>query len=174
MKFIRIIRAFVRVMGFITLTACVSSAATTGERIYHSFDLSKVEFDGASGNDRVEILDYLYGNPDGYAAKNSEEYRRLGKCAQSDSGYMNMPRKDLRVLYVKWRDNATGEVREVTLDLRKKFPKDFGENHRTFVSFRSGQLYVYVITPERRPEGVQPTGPRATDYLKTITIYPEQ
>lgn len=85
-----------------------------------------------------------------------------------------MPRKDLRLLYVKWRDNATQEVHEVRLDLRKKLPKDFGEDHRMLVSFKSGELYVYVITPEKRAPDTLPEGPRAYDDLKMLILYPER
>jgi hypothetical protein len=157
-----------------SLASCAVTKTMTGnDTIYHSFELDKGEFDGIAGVKRVEILDYLYGNPDGYAARNPIEYRNRGECMQGDGGYVNMPRKDLKILYVKWRDNQTGEVKEVTLDLRKKFPKDFGENYEVFASFKLGQLYVYLITPERRPVDEPPNGPRASDHLKTITLYPE-
>ncbi len=168
------IRQWVWVLILTVLMGCAAAPVLREDIVEHGFKLNKYEFDGKAGNERVEILDFLYGNPVGYAARNPEQYRQRGECAQSYShGNLNMPRKDLKLLYVKWRDNLTGEVREVSLDLQKKLPKDFGDEHRTFVSFKKGQLYVYVITPERRPADEAPNGPRATAYLKTITIFPE-
>jgi hypothetical protein len=158
-----------------SLVACATTKTMTGnDTIYHSFELDKDEFDGIAGVKRVEILDYLYGNPDGYAIRNPIEYRNRGECMQGDNSNGPFLRKEFKILYVKWRDNQTGEVKEVTLDLRKKFPKDFGENYRVFASFKSGQLYVYLITPERRPAAAPPNGPEATAYLKTITLYPQE
>jgi hypothetical protein len=84
-----------------------------------------------------------------------------------------MPRKDLKVLFVKWKDQSTGRIQEVTLDLTKKLPKDFGENHRVFFSFKKDQLFVYVITPEKRTADEPPQGPRAYDDLKMLMLYPE-
>jgi len=157
----------------LTLNACTTNGTLHNDRIYHSFELNRGEFDGKAGVERVQILDFIYGNPDGYAARNPPEYRARGECAQGDSSHVNMPRKDLKILYVKWLDKVTGKVNEVTLDLPKKLPKDFGENHEVFASFKQGQLYAYVITPERRLKTEPPNGPKASDYLKTITIYPE-
>jgi hypothetical protein len=158
----------------ILLAACSASKVITGnDRIYHSFDMNKAEFDHMAGANRIEILDYLYGSPNGYAAKNPEHYKARGECKQYDGRFVNMPRKDLKIFYIKWLDKVTGKVTSVTLDLPKKLPKDFGENHRFFASFKQGQLYVYVITPERRADNEPPNGPRATDYLKTLTLYQE-
>lgn len=157
------------------LVGCSAGKVITGNnRIYHSFDMDKVEFDGKDGVNRVEILDYLYGNPNGYAARNPQHYKARGECKQNDGGFVNMPRKDLKIFYIKWLDNATDKVHAVTLDLPKKLPKDFGENHRFFASFKQGQLYVYVITPERRADNEPPQGPRAYDDLKMLLLYPEQ
>lgn len=155
------------------LNACTTNSSLRDDRISHSFELEKGQFDGKAGVERVQILDYLYGNPDGYAARNPPEYRNRGECMQADGGFLNMPRKDLKILYVKWLDKVTGKVNEVTVDLPKKLPKDFGEEHEVFASFKQGQLYVYVITPERRLKTEPPNGPKASNYLKTITIYPE-
>jgi hypothetical protein len=155
----------------LTLNACATNSGN--ERIYHSFELTRSEFDGKAGVDRVQILDFLYGNPEGYASRNPPEYKNRGECAQGTGGYLNMPRKDLKTLYVKWLDKTTGKTHEVTLDLAKKLPKDFGENHRVFASFKQGQLYVYIVTPERRPETDAPEGPEAYQWRKNLRIYPE-
>ncbi len=171
-------------LSIITLSASIMmlNACTTGsgglmrnnELIDHAFELNKGEFDGKAGVERVQLLDFLYGNPDGYAVRNYPEYKARGECVQGTSGgNLGTKRKDLKIFYVKWLDKATGEVHEVTIDLQKKLPKDFSRDHEFFASFKQGDLYVYVITPERRAENEPPNGPRASDYLKTITIYPE-
>lgn len=166
---------WVWLMLLVTVSAgCAGQPVQRGEIVRHSFSFNRGEFDGQAGVERVQVLDFLYGNPDGYASRPYAEVRQRGECQQGENGVLNMPRKDLKLLYVKWLDKLTGEVREVSLDLRKKLPPDFSDYHRTFFSFKSGQLYVYVITPERRPEGTPPNGPEATAYLRTITIYPEQ
>lgn len=157
------------------LAACSAGKPIIGDdRISHAFDMNKAEFDHMTGANRIEILDYLYGNPNGYAARNPEHYKARGECKQYDGRFVNMPRKDLKIFYIKWLDKVTGKVHSVTLDLPKKLPKDFGENHRFFASFKQGQLYVYVITPERRADNEPPQGPRAYDDLKMLLLYPEQ
>lgn len=173
------------ILKIILLGICliILNACTTGggglmkqnELIDHGFEFNKGEFDGKAGVERVEILDYLYGNPAGYAVRNPPEYKARGECMQGDGqGSLGITRKDLKIFYVKWLDKATGKVHEVTIDLQKKLPKDFSGDHRFFASFKQGQLYAYVITPERRKADIPPNGPEATAYLRTITIYPEQ
>ncbi|MFA7351298.1 MAG: hypothetical protein WC009_11090, partial [Methylotenera sp.] len=83
-------------------------------------------------------------------------------------------KKDIKILYVKWRIKSTGETREVTLDMQKKLPANFGDDFELFFSFKGPQLYVYLVTPERRATGEAPNGPDATDYRKILTLYPEE
>lgn len=162
----------------ITLNACTAGGGgpmKNNELIDHAFTLNKGEFDGNAGVERVEILDFLYGNPDGYAVRNFPEYKARGECVQgTSSGNLGTKRKDLKIFYVKWLDKTTDKVHEVTIDLQKKLPKDFSRDHRFFASFKQGQLYAYVITPERRKANEPPNGPKAYDYRKVITIHPEQ
>ncbi|MDD2934419.1 MAG: hypothetical protein HOP26_05870 [Methylotenera sp.] len=159
----------------ISLNACTGRNAMIGnDRIYHNFSFNTWEFNGRGDKDTVEIMDFLYGSPNGYAARYFKERGETRGCPQGTNETVNMPRKDLQKLYVKWKDKPTGKVQEVSLDLTKKLPKNFGEDHRMFFSFKRDQLYVYVITPDRRAPDEPPNGPRASDYLKTITIYPEQ
>ncbi len=161
------------------LNACASAggglAGNGDEVIDHAFDFNKGEFDGIAGVERVQILDYLYGNPAGYAIKNPPAYKARGECMQGDGhGNLGITRKDLKVFYVKWLDKVTGKVSEVTIDLQKKLPKDFSGDHRFFASFKQGLLYVYVITPEKRDPNEPPQGPRAYDDLKMLLLYPEK
>ncbi len=158
----------------LNLTACATNSLAGDEMVRHKFSFNRSEFDGQAGLDRVQILNFLYGNPDGYAARNSRVYRERGESEQRTSARVNTMRSDLKIFYMKWLDKQTGKVHEVTIDLVKKLPKDFSRKHRFFASFKQGQLYAYVITPERIKEGELPNGPRASNYLKTITIYPEQ
>ena len=105
----------------LTFNACVSNGSLGSEIIDHSFELNKGEFDGKAGVDRVQILDFLYGNPNGYALKNPDNYRERGECMQGyGHGNLGITRKDLKIFYVKWLDKVTGKVHEVTLDLQKK------------------------------------------------------
>jgi hypothetical protein len=157
------------------LTACATGSLAGDEMIRHAFAFNKGEFDGQAGIDRVQILDYLYGNPDGYAARNPRVYRERGECRQgTSSGGLNTMRSDLKVFYMKWLDKQTGKIHEVTIDLVKKLPKDFSRKHRFFASFKQGQLYVYVVTPERRPKNEAAQGPEAYQWRKNLRIYPEK
>lgn len=162
----------------IMLNACTAGSGglmRDNELIDHAFALNTWEFDGKAGTERVELLDFLYGNPDGYAVRNYPEYKARGECVQGTSGgNIGTKRKDLKIFYVKWLDKATNEVHEVTLDLTKKLPKDFSRDHRFLASFKKGQLYAYVITPERRSPNEPRNGPEAYDYRKVLTVYPEQ
>ena len=76
-------------------------------------------------------------------------------------------------LYVKWRIKSTGTIHEDTVDLRNRLPVNI-KDHRIYFIVKDTQLYVYLITPERRPPDMPPNGPRQTQYLKTITLYPDQ
>lgn len=159
------------------LNACSTGgggAMRNNELIDHAFALNTWEFDGKAGAERVQLLDFIYGNPDGYAVRNYPEYKARGECVQgTSSGNLGTKRNDLKIFYVKWLDKTTGKVHEVTIDLQKKLPKDFSRDHRFFASFKQGQLYAYVITPEKRTINEPPQGPRAYDDLKMLLLYPE-
>ena len=76
-------------------------------------------------------------------------------------------------LYVKWRIKSTGSVLEDTVDLRSRLPESIKGCEIYFI-VKSAQLFVYLITQERRPPDMPPNGPRHSQHLKTITIYPDQ
>lgn len=164
---------FLACMALIALTACAATnQLTDNDIVFHSFSFNTWEFDGR-GHQQAEVLDYLYGDPQGYAIRNPIEYQNRSECAQSTAQTLAFHRKELKILYVKWRSKKTGEIKEVTLDLPKKLPKDFGENHRVFFSFKSDQLQVFIVTPERRPMNEPPDGPEAYQWRKTIKLYPD-
>ncbi len=76
-------------------------------------------------------------------------------------------------LYVKWRILSTGQVYENNIDLRERLPADIKDHRVTFL-IRGPQLYVYLITHDRRPPDIVPNGPQRYQHLKTITLYPDQ
>lgn len=155
----------------IVLAACSGSKHIIGDdRVWHTFEFSTHTFDDSGS---VEVLDFIYGDPKGHPNRCYPELVARGKCQQGDHSATVRSPKSLKTLYVKWRVKSSGEVREVTLDMQKKLPKNFGENFRMFFSFRGAELYVFLITPERKADDEPPNGPRATDYLKTLTLYPE-
>jgi hypothetical protein len=104
-------------------------------------------------------------------AKNPDYLLKEGRSLQGAGIRGEMRRGDF--LYVKWRIKSTGQVYEDIVDLRHRLPADI-TNHRIHFIIKGPQLYVYLITPERRPPDVLPNGPRPYQYLRTITIYPEQ
>lgn len=134
------------------------------ERFNYAFS-----FDARESPD-VEILDYLYGNPNGYAIKNPEYFIHQGKCAQLENTHASMPRGE--ELYVKWRIKSTGQEYEDTVNLRDKLPFDL-KDFRIHFTVKGAQLYVYLISPERRPPDMPPNGPSVYANRKTITIYPK-
>lgn len=76
-------------------------------------------------------------------------------------------------LYVKWRLKSTGQVYEDNVDLRQRLPDDI-KDHRVHFIIHGAQLYIYLITPERRTKDEPAIGPEMYRYRKTILIYPDQ
>lgn len=143
------------------LAACSSVPADQ----LHSFD-----FDVRTENPDIEVLDYRYGvvriGPT--QADRSSVERGLVRQQAGVSGYI--PRGE--TLYVKWRIRATGEVREETVDLKSRLPRDISKHKITF-KFVQGALFVYLVTPEVLPVGQLSDGPRVDQYYKVYTIYPD-
>ena len=53
------------------------------------------------------------------------------------------------------------------------YPRDI--DHKTvYLIFRGAQLYIYLISKERRQPDQPAMGPAATDYRSTIQIYPDK
>lgn len=76
-------------------------------------------------------------------------------------------------LYVKWRVKSSGRVYEDTVDLRNRLPRDI-KDHRIYFVIKGEQLYVYLISPQRRPSDVPPNGPGMYRHRIVKTIYPDQ
>jgi hypothetical protein len=74
-------------------------------------------------------------------------------------------------LYVKWRLKQSGQVYEDKVDLKNHFPADITDFNVHFF-IRGPQLYIYLISPEKRPLS-WPIGPlREYQSLKQYQIYP--
>lgn len=158
-----------------SLTACAGNPAAGNPATTNCPDNNRVNqgfsFGRYGENQDVEILDYFYGIPNCPSFSNPEQYKSRGKSLQGESTIGPMRRA--HKLYVKWRIKSTGKEYENTVDLRQRLPKDMTK-HEVHFTIQGSQLYVYLITPERRPPDMPPNGPRATHYLKTLIIYPDQ
>lgn len=140
------------------LTACASGP----ELVNHGFSWSFV-----TDSPEAELLDYRYGTS--FYGKSQRNY--VGGVNQGLSVHGDILRGD--DLYVKWRLRNTGEVFEETVDLKSRLPVNIKGCYIHFM-VRGPQLYVYLITPQRRAKDEAPNGPSRTSYLKTITLYPDQ
>lgn len=74
-------------------------------------------------------------------------------------------------LYVKWRLKATGEVLEDTVDLKSRLPRDIS-GHEIYFVIKEQLLWVYLVSPHRRPEDFPMVGPRKFRFYKVFSIYP--
>ena len=76
-------------------------------------------------------------------------------------------------MYVKWRIKSTGQIHEDTVDLRSRLPRDI-KDHRIYFVIKGEQLYVYLISPQRRAADLPPNGPEMYQHRVVKTIYPDQ
>lgn len=160
----------------IFLVACTSKPVASTPITKNCPDNNRVvqsfAFGGYGGKDSdIEILNVYYGVPDCPVNYDSEKVLFKGKPMQGTS--IHGPLRRAHKLYVKWRIKRTGQEFEDTVDLRNRLPKDMTK-HGVHFTIKASQLYVYLITPERRPLDMPPNGPRETQFLKTLTIYPDQ
>ena len=155
------VRCFLVALLLIVLTACASSS----DQPLHGFG-----FDARIDSPNIEILDYRYGNlrigptqaePAGLARGSIPQLAGV-------AGYFPVGES----LYVKWRIRATGQTYEDTVDLKNRLPRDIKGGTVYFIA-KDSVLMVYLITEEPRPEGMEPQGPRKTQYRKTFIIYPD-
>ena len=128
-------------------------------------------FDARWDSPDIEVLDYRYGNSKQPSARAPAWALQESRVPQMVGTTGEMLKGD--DLYVKWRIKSTGTIHEDTVDLRNRLPVNI-KDHRIYFIVKDTQLYVYLITPERRPPDMPPNGPRQTQYLKTITLYPDQ
>jgi hypothetical protein len=131
----------------------------------HSFG-----FNAVIDSPDIEILNFRYGDSRQPGARPPEGAIQENRVSQgaSTTGEMLVGNE----LYVKWKIKDTGAVYEDTVNLVNRLPANM-KDHRIYFIVRREQLYVYLITPERRTPDMPENGPRHTrQYLKTITIYP--
>lgn len=152
----------------------VPSACATGPRLVaHAFN-----FDGRKDgwHDQVDLLAYSYGDQYHMVQNSIDSPRSMvfeGRPALPSGTGVNgsMPVGDH--LYVKWRVKATGDVMEEWVDLRSRLPDDMTDHELTFV-IDGRQLYVYVVTPERKKAYAEPPVLRTwrSRFAKAYEIYP--
>lgn len=156
------------VLSLFSLAACAGNPLTVNcldnKSFYQWFSFNMRE------NSDVEVLDYVYGTPNCPTISNSEVMRQRGKSNQIDNQFGSIRRAEK--LYVKWLIKSTGQVYEDTVDLKRRLPKDM-TNNRIHFSVKSSQLYVYLVTPDKRSPDMPPNGPKEFQEQKTITIYPD-
>lgn len=140
--------------------------AAAAEVVDHAFS-----FDAILDSPDIEIVDYRYGDSDAPMARNPAYLLDQGQSLQSTN--INGAMRVGASLFVKWRIKGTGEVHKDTVDLSRRLPADITD-HRLHFIVRGSRLYIYLISPQRRPPEMPPVGPRAYRYLKAITIYPDQ
>ncbi len=152
-----------------SLNACASNPATANcpdnNRVPQSFS-----FGNYGENAGIEILNVFYGIPNCPATYDSQYILYNGKPMQGT--HMGGWHRRNWWLNIKWRVISTSQEYEENIDLRNRLPKDM-TNHELHFVIEGRQLIVYLITPERRPPDMPPIGPRASQYLKTLIIYPD-
>lgn len=144
----------------LVLTACASSSNVS----VHSFS-----FDTLKDDQDAEIIDYRYGTSK-LPVRAPEWAVKEGKALTFNNVSGPMVKGDS--LYVKWRIKSTGRIYEETADLRQRLPADITGDRIHFI-VRGPQLYIYLVTPEKRSQTTPPIGPDMYSHLKVVQIYPD-
>lgn len=153
---------FVCILPF-ALISCATGGTTVVNHVF-SFDTNRDSPD-------VQVLDYQYGDCKEFGTCANKYRVAEGKVFNAWTGGGLMPRGDF--LYVKWRIKQTGQLFEDRVNLKDRLPDDITDCRIHFV-IRGSQLYVYLISPERRPASI-PAGPvKLYKHLKQYQIYPDQ
>ncbi len=155
-------RLFVALAAGAMLGACATGPAL----VVHTFS-----FDARQDSPDVEILDYRYGDSRQPGARAEPERVAQGRIGQQWSVSGAMLRGDF--LFVKWRIKKTGQIYEDTVNLTARLPADIS-NHDIHFVVNGPRLYVYLVSPERRPPDMPANGPRRYSESKVFTIYPDQ
>lgn len=160
-------RGFVALLGLLGVLAAAACATPPGV-VVHEFG-----FDLLRDSPDAELLDYRYGSSKSPGARPDPGQYRPGYMPQQNGISGAMLRGD--DLYVKWRDKLSGQVFEKTIDLRSRLPADIYDHRIVFVigGPRNSEVFVYLVSPERRPPDMAPNGPRIYSYRKVTTIYPD-
>jgi hypothetical protein len=154
----------VRFVAGLILALCLGCAYSGGV-VDHSFS-----FNALQDSPDVEVMDFRYGTSQQPGARNEHLERAQGKSAQATGVTGPMLRGE--DLYVKWRVKSTGQIYEDTVNLRKHLPPDI-TGQRIHFLIRGQQLYVFLISNQRRTPNDSAIGPRMYSHLKTTQIYPD-
>jgi len=157
-------RQWLRFSGRGTLIACLFTVLTAcaSGLVFHEFS-----FDATRESPGAEVLDYRYGDSRQPSARASDYDKEHGSVRQSVGIHGDMLRGD--TLYVKWRIKSSGKVYEDTVDLKSLLPRDISK-HRIHFTIKDSQLFVYLVTPERRPPDFPAIGPREDRHLKVLVL----
>ncbi len=154
------IQWIVAIMVQLALIPC----AMGGDMVQQSFS-----FDTLHDSPDAEVLDYQYGSTRQMGIAAEKGYVEKGRVFRRWNTSGVYPRGEF--LYVKWRLKSSGQIYEDKVDLRSRLPADI-TNHRIHFVINGQQLYIYLISPEKRPAG-EPPGPlRLYSGLKQYQIYP--
>jgi hypothetical protein len=143
------------------MAGCASGPA----RVDHGFG-----FDAVADSPGIDVLDYRYGTSLAPGAHMPASVREKGGASGGSRTYGPMVRGD--TLYVRWRVRATGVVRDETVDLRARLPRDMADHMVYFVA-QADQLQVYLVTPQRRAAGDPVIGPAKFRAYQVQRIYPD-
>lgn len=153
------------VASFLLPMVVALSACASGPRLVdHAFS-----FDVLADSPDVTLLDYRYGTSKHPGARPPDWALRNGLIEQHSSVNGGMILGD--TLYVKWRVKATNEVIEDTVDLKSRLPRDITD-HRVYFVIKDKQLWVYLISPEKRPPTWPKYEPPGWTHRKVYVIYP--
>ncbi|WP_342617094.1 hypothetical protein [Rhodoferax sp. GW822-FHT02A01] len=157
---------FVSSLGILLMTASCASRTGWDSRPTYSFG-----FDLRYDKQHAEILDYWYGKSrTNWRLHAEEDLVKEGKTLLFEG--VTGPMEAGGLLYVKWRDTETKTVYEDTVDLRNRLPKNM-EDHEIYLMIKGSQLYVYLVSPERRPTNMPSNGPHIYRSQIVTTIYPD-
>lgn len=152
-----LLRWLITSLAVVALAGC----ANAQELVTHGF-----AFDFIDDSPEAEMLDYRYGTSN----YGKSERASMGRVSQGGRVFGEIRKGD--DLYVKWRLKATSEVFEETVDLKSRLPADI-KGSRIYFMVRGPQLYVYLITSEKRAKDEPPNGPSKWAFRRTLTIYPD-
>jgi hypothetical protein len=129
-------------------------------------------FGGYGENQDVEIMYVEYGIPGCPPNYDSKKLLFNGKTPQS-TNIVGGPARRAWVLNVKWRIMSTGKEYEKKVELRNRLPEDM-TNNRIHFSIEESELFVYLITSEKRLNSMPAIGPKPYQSLRTEVIFPDK
>lgn len=145
----------------VLLAACASGP----KWVDHAFSFN-VDQDSKS----YEILAYRYGSGLMHSTSSDSTIRQFGQSRQGANINGPMPLGDS--LYVKWRNKATEQVFEKTVDLKPLLPRDMTRQEIHFV-VAEGELFVYLKDMTRYAKPSDPVvGPFKVQLFVTRQIHP--